>query len=137
MEQKSCKALSPQSQTLLRESSSEGFSRSEQDCGSLESERRVFGAQRGVLQSNHRDELRRELLAIKGVGDYAAATLLMLLGRYDCVPVDSWALSCVSKEWHDGRPVSKQEVEAAFECWGPYKGLAYWFWDWTHRKAAS
>ncbi len=75
-------------------------------------------------------ELRRRLLAIKGVGDYAAASLLMLLGRYDAVPIDSWARTMVSGEWHDGEPVGNAEVEAAFEAWGPWKGLAYWFWDW-------
>ncbi|MGD2144287.1 MAG: Fe-S cluster assembly protein HesB, partial [Anaerolineae bacterium] len=74
--------------------------------------------------------LREQLLAIKGVGDYAAANLLMLLGRHDFVPVDSWAKMMVSREWHDGRTVGRAEVEAAFERWGPWKGLAFWFWDW-------
>jgi 3-methyladenine DNA glycosylase/8-oxoguanine DNA glycosylase len=78
-------------------------------------------------------ELRRELLSIKGVGDYAAASLLMLLGRYDVVPVDSWARTMVSREWHDGEPVGRAEVEAAFQGWGKWKGLAYWFWDWRHQ----
>jgi 3-methyladenine DNA glycosylase/8-oxoguanine DNA glycosylase len=77
-------------------------------------------------------ELRRQLLAIKGVGDYAAANLLMLLGRYDFIPVDSWALKIVSHEWYAGQPVSRTEVEAAFERWGAWKGLAYWFWDWVY-----
>jgi 3-methyladenine DNA glycosylase/8-oxoguanine DNA glycosylase len=77
-------------------------------------------------------ELRQQLLAIKGVGDYAAANLLMLLGRYDFVPVDSWALKIVSHEWYEGQPVSRTEVEAAFEHWGVWKGLAYWFWDWAY-----
>jgi 3-methyladenine DNA glycosylase/8-oxoguanine DNA glycosylase len=27
-------------------------------------------------------------------------------------------------------PVGKAEVEAAFERWGEWRGLAYWFWDW-------
>lgn len=77
-------------------------------------------------------ELRERLLAIKGVGDYAAANLLMLLGRYDFVPVDSWALRVVSHEWYDGRPIGRTEVESAFEPWGEWKGLAYWFWDWSY-----
>jgi 3-methyladenine DNA glycosylase/8-oxoguanine DNA glycosylase len=76
-------------------------------------------------------ELRKRLLAIKGVGDYAVANLLMLLGRYDAIPVDSWALKMVSQEWHDNRPVGRAEVEAAFERWGEWRGLAYWFWDWS------
>jgi 3-methyladenine DNA glycosylase/8-oxoguanine DNA glycosylase len=77
-------------------------------------------------------ELRQQLLAIKGVGDYAAANLLMLLGRYDFVPVDSWALKMVSHEWYGGQPVGRAEVEAAFERWEEWKGLAYWLWDWSY-----
>ena len=76
------------------------------------------------------EEIRTQLLAIKGVGAYAAASLLMLLGRYDFVPVDSWAKTMVSIEWHSGAPVGKAEVEAAFEAWGKWQGLAYWFWAW-------
>jgi 3-methyladenine DNA glycosylase/8-oxoguanine DNA glycosylase len=77
-------------------------------------------------------ELRKRLLGIKGVGDYAAANLLMLLGHYDYLPVDSWALRLVSHEWHGGRPISRSEVEAAFESWGRWKGLAFWVWDWSY-----
>lgn len=78
------------------------------------------------------EQLREELLAIKGIGEYAAANLLMILGRYDFVPVDSWARKLVSHEWHRGEPVGKKEVEAAFEDWGKWKGLAFWFWDWSY-----
>ncbi|MCX6028941.1 MAG: hypothetical protein NT169_06530 [Chloroflexi bacterium] len=76
-------------------------------------------------------DLRKRLLSIKGVGDYAVANLLMLLGRYDAIPVDSWAMKMVSQEWHGNQPIGRTEVEAAFERWGAWKGLAYWFWDWT------
>jgi 3-methyladenine DNA glycosylase/8-oxoguanine DNA glycosylase len=76
------------------------------------------------------EEIRRTLLALRGVGDYAAAEMLMLLGRYDYVPVDSWARKRVSEAWHAGAPVKNAAVEAAFERWGPWKGLAYWFWNW-------
>jgi 3-methyladenine DNA glycosylase/8-oxoguanine DNA glycosylase len=77
-------------------------------------------------------QLHQRLLAIKGVGEYAAANLLMLLGHYDLIPVDSWALKLVSHEWYGGEPVGRAEVEAAFEGWGAWKGLAYWFWDWSY-----
>jgi 3-methyladenine DNA glycosylase/8-oxoguanine DNA glycosylase len=76
-------------------------------------------------------ELRRQLLDLKGVGDYAAANLLMILGRYDAIPVDSWATKMVSNEWYGGAPVGRAQVEAAFEHWGEWKGLAYWLWDWN------
>jgi 3-methyladenine DNA glycosylase/8-oxoguanine DNA glycosylase len=76
-------------------------------------------------------ELRQRLLAIKGVGGYAAANLLVILGRYDYVPVDSWAMSQVAREWHGGQPVGEKEVNTAFERWGEWKGLAFWCWDWA------
>jgi 3-methyladenine DNA glycosylase/8-oxoguanine DNA glycosylase len=81
-------------------------------------------------------ELRKRLLAIKGVGEYAMANLLMLLGRYDFIPVDSWACNVVSHEWYGGQPVGRTEVEAAFERWGKWKGLIYWFWDWSSTNVA-
>ena len=78
-------------------------------------------------------ELRKELLKIKGVGPYAAATLLLILGRGDFIPVDSWALKLVSHEWYEGEPVTPKQVEEHFEEWGEFKGLAYWFWDWKYQ----
>ncbi len=80
-------------------------------------------------------DLRKRLLALKGVGGYAAANLLMILGRYDFVPVDSWAIKLVSHEWYGGEPVGQTQVEDAFERWGRWKGLAYWFWDWSYKES--
>ena len=56
----------------------------------------------------------------------------MLLGRYGFIPVDSWAINLVSRDWHGDKPVGRAEVEAAFERWGEWQGLAYWFWDWSY-----
>ncbi|NLE96348.1 MAG: hypothetical protein GX600_11855, partial [Dehalococcoidia bacterium] len=55
----------------------------------------------------------------------------MLLGRYDAIPIDSWALTVVSKEWHAGARVGPADVEAAFARWGQWKGLAFWFWEYS------
>jgi len=76
-------------------------------------------------------ELRKELMTIKGVGGYAAANLLMLLGRYDYVPVDSWALKVVSNEFFAGEKVTPKQVLETFSPWGKWQGLVYWFWDWS------
>ena len=78
-------------------------------------------------------ELRKQLLTINGVGPYAAANLLLLLGRSDFIPVDSWALKLVSHEWYRGKPITPKEVEKRFEKWGEFKGLAFWFWDWKYK----
>ena len=77
-------------------------------------------------------ELRKELMTINGVGPYAAANLLLILGRSDFIPIDSWALKLVSHEWYKGKPITAKEVEKHFEKWGEFKGLAFWFWDWKY-----
>ena len=69
-------------------------------------------------------------MTINGVGPYAAANLLMILGKHDFIPIDSYALKMVSNEWHRGQPITAKEVEKRFEKWGQFKGLAFWFWDW-------
>lgn len=63
-------------------------------------------------------ELRKELLTINGVGPYAAANLLIILGRHDFIPIDSYALKMVSHEWYRGKPVTAKDVEKRFEKWG-------------------
>jgi 3-methyladenine DNA glycosylase/8-oxoguanine DNA glycosylase len=78
-------------------------------------------------------ELRKELLKINGVGPYAAANLLLILGRSDFIPIDSWALKLVSHEWYRGKPITPKEVQKRFEKWGEFKGLAFWFWDWKYK----
>ncbi|MGB8982505.1 MAG: hypothetical protein WCC12_11560 [Anaerolineales bacterium] len=79
-------------------------------------------------------ELRKQLLTINGVGPYAAANLLLILGRSDFIPIDSWALKLVSHEWYRGKPVTAKEVEKRFAKWGEFKGLAFWFWDWKYNE---
>jgi 3-methyladenine DNA glycosylase/8-oxoguanine DNA glycosylase len=78
-------------------------------------------------------ELRKQLMSLKGVGPYAAANLLMILGRTDFIPIDSYALKMVSHEWYKGKPVTAKEVEKRFEQWGEFKGIAFWFWDWSYK----
>lgn len=75
--------------------------------------------------------LKKELRQIKGIGDYATSVILMILGRYDYLPIDSWAYKMVSKEFFGGAPVTAKDIEAVFARWGQWKGLAYWFWDWS------
>jgi 3-methyladenine DNA glycosylase/8-oxoguanine DNA glycosylase len=75
-------------------------------------------------------ELKRTLLSIKGVGHYAAATLLMLLGRYDELAVDSVFRQFVSARYFDGETPSDADAKAVYDDWGQWKYLAYWFDLW-------
>jgi len=80
------------------------------------------------------EDIYNYLIKIKGIGAYAAASLSILLGDYDHLPIDSWALKMVSEEWYEGKPIGKKEVEAAFEKWGQWKGLVYWYWNWSNQS---
>ncbi|MBW8011442.1 MAG: DNA-3-methyladenine glycosylase 2 family protein [Chloroflexi bacterium] len=75
-------------------------------------------------------ELKKELLAIKGVGNYAAATLLMLLGRYDELAVDTVFRTFVSNKYFAGERPSDDEAKEIYTPWGKWKYLAYWFDLW-------
>ena len=73
------------------------------------------------------DEIRKRLLAIKGIGSYAAASMLMLLGRYDHIPVDTVFTQFVSEKYFKDRPFTLPEALSLYEDWGRWKYLAYWF----------
>ncbi len=74
-------------------------------------------------------EVRKRLIALPGIGPYAAAALLALIGRHDFIPIDTEAVSAVSSHFYGGRKVGEKEINAVFEKWGEHKALAYWFWN--------
>jgi 3-methyladenine DNA glycosylase/8-oxoguanine DNA glycosylase len=77
-------------------------------------------------------DLYKQLLSLPGVGPYAASCLMIYLGRYDRVNVDSWARMMVGKEL--GRPVSDKEAHAFFEPYGQWKALVYHFYKWKEAE---
>jgi 3-methyladenine DNA glycosylase/8-oxoguanine DNA glycosylase len=79
-------------------------------------------------------ELYKGFLALPGVGPYAASCLMIYLGRYDRVNVDSWARTMVGKQL--GRPVTDKEVHAFFEPCGEWKALVYHFYPWKEDPPA-
>jgi 3-methyladenine DNA glycosylase/8-oxoguanine DNA glycosylase len=72
-------------------------------------------------------ELKRELKKIKGVGDYAAHTLLMILGHYDEVAVDTELRAHVRRVYPNGHALTDKEMAALYEQWGKWKYLVYWY----------
>jgi 3-methyladenine DNA glycosylase/8-oxoguanine DNA glycosylase len=72
-------------------------------------------------------ELLRALLQIKGVGGYAAATILMILGRYEYLAIDSEMRAFVSRKYFDGQPPTDAQIRAIYAPWGRWQYLAYWF----------
>lgn len=72
-------------------------------------------------------ELKKELLTIKGVGEYAANTLLMALGRYGELALDSEMRAFVKEKYFDGQQVTDAEILAVYDEWDQWRYLAYWF----------
>ena len=81
------------------------------------------------LQTN---ELKKEIKAIKGFGDYAADNLLKLIGRYSGLALDSWLRSQFYKKHNREKVCSDKKVERHYKKFGEWKGLAIWC-DMTER----
>ncbi len=81
--------------------------------------------------------LRRALLALHGIGPYAAEQMLRLLGRYDFLALDSWCLAAFVRLHGRRRPPTRRAIERAYAPFGAYRGLAMWLdltSDWScHR----
>ncbi len=72
------------------------------------------------------DELERRLLALPGVGPYAAAHVMMLLGRYSRLVLDSWTRPKYARL--SGQAAADAEIESRFLRYGSYRGLAFWLY---------
>ena len=70
-------------------------------------------------------EVAGRLLALPGVGPYACAHMMMLLGRYRSLILDSWTRPTYRRL--TGRPrVTDKGIEKAFRRYREYAGLAFW-----------
>jgi 3-methyladenine DNA glycosylase/8-oxoguanine DNA glycosylase len=70
-------------------------------------------------------EVERRLLALPGVGPYAAAHVMLTLGRYSKLVLDAWTRPAYAR--HVGRKaVSDAAMARRFKRYGPYAGLAFW-----------
>jgi 3-methyladenine DNA glycosylase/8-oxoguanine DNA glycosylase len=79
------------------------------------------------------DELAKLLLALPGVGPYAAAHIMMLIGRHSRLILDSWTRPKYAR-LNGGRKASDRTIERRFRRYGPYAGLAFWLYltrDWV------
>src|SRR5918999_6114174 len=71
------------------------------------------------------DEVAARLLALPGVGPYAAAHVMMLLGRHSLLILDSWTRPTYAR-LNGGRKASDKQLERRFKRYGRHAGLAFW-----------
>jgi N-glycosylase/DNA lyase len=79
------------------------------------------------------DEVAAQLLALPGVGPYAAAHVMMLLGRYSRLILDSWTRPKYLRV-SGARRAKDTTIERRFRRYGDYAGLAFWLYltrDWV------
>jgi 3-methyladenine DNA glycosylase/8-oxoguanine DNA glycosylase len=67
--------------------------------------------------------LKKEVLKIKGVGQFAADNIMKLLGRYDFLALDSWMRRRFTEIHGEGRDVPDAEIEEHYVPFGEWKGL--------------
>ncbi len=70
-------------------------------------------------------EVAELLLSLPGVGPYACAHIMMLLGRYHRLIFDSWTRPAYLRITGKRR-ASDRAIERAFRPYGGYAGLAFW-----------
>ena len=71
------------------------------------------------------EEVAARLLALPGVGPYAAAHVMMLLGRHSRLILDSWTRPKYAR-LNGGRKAADRQIERRFKRYGPHAGLAFW-----------
>ncbi|HEY6952690.1 MAG TPA: hypothetical protein VI758_09795 [Bacteroidota bacterium] len=72
------------------------------------------------------EDLYEQVLAVKGLGPYAAGNILRLLGRYDYLALDSWVRKRFSELHRNGRKASDAVIEKHYGPFGKWKGLFFW-----------
>jgi N-glycosylase/DNA lyase len=78
------------------------------------------------------EEAEARLLALPGVGPYACAHAMMLVGRYRRLILDSWTRPKYARV--AGRKAKDATIERRFRRYGEYAGLAFWLYvtrDWV------
>ncbi len=71
------------------------------------------------------EELERRLLALPGVGPYAAAHIMMMLGRYSRLILDSWTRPKYARLL-GRKAVTDAAISRRFRRYGRFAGLAFW-----------
>jgi 3-methyladenine DNA glycosylase/8-oxoguanine DNA glycosylase len=79
------------------------------------------------------EEVAAALLALPGVGPYAAAHAMMMLGRTSRLILDSWTRPTYAR-LTGGEAVGDAAIAARFAALGPWAGLGFWLFvtrDWV------
>lgn len=80
------------------------------------------------------DRLEARLLSLPGVGPYAAAHIMMTMGRNSRLILDSWTRPTYAEKAGRTKLVSDAAIRRRFRRYGDHAGLAFWLYvtsDWV------
>jgi 3-methyladenine DNA glycosylase/8-oxoguanine DNA glycosylase len=80
------------------------------------------------------DDLEAALLDLPGIGPYAAAHVMLTLGRHSRLILDSWTRPKYARLTGHTKPVADATIERRFRRYGDEAGLAFWLFltrDWV------
>ena len=84
------------------------------------------------------EEMERQLLALPGIGPYAAAHVMMTIGRNAKLILDSWTRPKYTRATNARRQPGDAQIVKRFRRYGPEAGLAFWLVvteDWVDAPA--
>lgn len=83
------------------------------------------------------EELEAEILELPGIGPYAAAHVLAVLGRYDRIGLDTVFRGFVKKKYFPKarKPPTDKRMLKIYDKWGEWRALAYWFDLWYSQES--
>jgi N-glycosylase/DNA lyase len=84
------------------------------------------------------EEVAKRLLELPGVGPYAAAHIMMLIGRYSRLVLDSWTRPKYARV--RGRKASDSTLVRRYRRYGRWAGLAFWLFltrDWVEEGTTA
>lgn len=85
------------------------------------------------------EELAEILLSLPGVGPYAMSHIMMMLGRYRPLILDSWTRPTYNRMARRKKPATDAQIERQFRRYGEFAGLAFWLFltrDWITDQEA-
>jgi len=84
------------------------------------------------------DEVAERLGALPGIGPYAVAHIMLLIGRYSRPTLDSWTRPTYAR-LRGRRRIADRAIHREFRRYGAYAGLAFWLHvtrSWVDEAAA-
>jgi N-glycosylase/DNA lyase len=85
------------------------------------------------------DDLAATLQSLPGVGPYAAAHIMMMMGRYSRLILDSWTRPKYAR-LNGKKSVKDSTIERRFRRYGRWSGLAFWLFltkDWIESEGLA